>query len=1007
MKSTLFFLAGCFLFLPVFGQPSQSVHQEIERLHKLQDFTGCVRLEKEAELMARAQPDTLAANSFYYLGDAHYQLGSIPRAIEWFEREKNLRAGLGLTETEAYSGTLFNLSYLYLETGNYSRAGALASELIENDRKIYGPTSEVYIMSVLSTADVYIRLDKISDAEKLLKSTIRQQADKSLEAGMLLAKLGDLYTMSSRFSLADEALTDAVSILRTTAGEDTPEFLNALINRGILYMESGKAPEAEETFDYVLAQLSPEEPAYRSILNNQGLVYHSLGHFERASKVLSEIRALDSLDIGVTHPDFAITLTNLGFVYADEGRYADAERVLSQAIDIQKNNGEEETASYARKLNNLARVYRLSGKAGLAIPLHEQALKIFAKTLGKKSAEYGTTLYHLGMASWKNNNRKQAAKYLRSSASVREKTLGEKHPRYAETLERIAEFEWEQKKYKEAHRLYGEVFDIHYFQIGNFFPVLTEEEKAKFYYARIRPSFEKFNAFALQYNTIEPVIRGDMFNHHINTKASIMYATEKVRETIRRSGDTVLIREFDDWREKKEQISRLYSENRNPGLMDSLIRIAADLEKQLVRKSAAFGDQLVRPRLTWKDIQGKLNAGEAAIEIIRFNDFTPETGGRFAEKIVYAFLIVTKNTEGQPDLLVIDDGADLEGKMLNYYRNNIRFKLNDERSYATYVEPLARYLETNNIRRIFVSADGVYNQINIGGILNPKTQRYFSEDVDLRHVTNTRELVEVKPRVDGSSSLLIGYPKFDLYENEDAPQQETTRALTRGTTLSRGLRGGLLRYMRGEGGISLLPGTREEVLQIARLLEQPQLVMEANASEAVIKQAQNPRILHVATHGYFLEEEGDLDQESNATYVTNPLLKSGLILAGAENFLHTGIPVNDRGDDGILTAYEAMNLNLENTDLVVLSACETGLGVVKNGEGVYGLQRAFRIAGARNLIMSLWSVDDDATLKLMTAFYEHRSRGLSTPDAFNAAQSDLRTTHPHPFYWSAFVLLGI
>jgi CHAT domain-containing protein len=182
------------------------------------------------------------------------------------------------------------------------------------------------------------------------------------------------------------------------------------------------------------------------------------------------------------------------------------------------------------------------------------------------------------------------------------------------------------------------------------------------------------------------------------------------------------------------------------------------------------------------------------------------------------------------------------------------------------------------------------------------------------------------------------------------------------------------------------------------------------ALEDRLKELKSPRLLHIATHGFF-RTEGSKEG--------NPLLNSGLLLSGANRSLNG--EKSDDIDDGILTAYEAMNLNLDNTDLVVLSACETGLGEIKNGEGVYGLQRAFKVAGAQSLIMSLWKVDDDATQELMVSFYKHwigsaseqPNKGgkgltpvLSKRAAFLKAQKELKAKYPNPYYWGAFVMVG-
>jgi CHAT domain-containing protein/uncharacterized protein HemY len=1010
MRSTLAFFVFMLTTLCVPGQTMPKVYQELQGAYDQGNFEACIKLTKDVDLLASAQKDTLVSNSFAYLADAHHQLGQPEQALAWYERERTLLSALGMKGTDYFSTSLYNLASLNMELGNYSKAGEAASELIANDRKLYGTSSEEFGSSVLSASDIYMQLDKFTEAEKLLESTIRLQEKGSLRQGKLLMKLGELYSITSQYSKASKALNNAMVIMEKTAGVNSPEYISTSIRMGILYMGQGKYAEAEELFDYAIGEIGVHDEAYPATLNNQATVYQNLGQLERAEKAFREIQAIDSVSVGTSHPDYAITLSNLGLVYADEGKYKQAENVLTRALEIQKKNNEAKTVSYARKLNNLAKVYRMAGTPEKAIPLHEQALAIFKKMLGENTPEYATTSFNLGMAYWKAGKGTVGIKYLKTSASIRASRLGKNHPRYAESIQKIGEYQWEQKQLKEAKVTFNEVFNNYYYQIDASFPVLTEEEKAKFYYTNIKPSFEKFNSFAIELKAIDPSVLGEVFNHHINTKASIMYATEKVKEAIRTSNDTTLIRNFDLWQTQKEQIAKLYSQNQVSGKIDSLQQSADRLEKEITRKSAVFANQIARKKLVWQDIQQKLQPAEAVVEVIRFKNYSPVSGGSFRDEIQYAFLIVTQQTKNNPELILVANGKEIENKFLVFYRNNIKFTLDDSKSYTNFFESLSNYLQKNQIKKIFFSPDGVYNQININTVKNPVTNKFLIDEFQVTMVTNTRELIEKKSlRSNSQSSILIGFPKFNLQSSAPANTEGVTRSLTKSGNLNRGLRGGLLRHMRGDGGIAVLPGTQVEINQISKLSPDPEIFMEDMAAEGLIKQVISPMILHIATHGYFLEDEETVINpiEGKSTYVPSPLLKSGILLAGSENFLRYGTPVNDDGDDGVLTAYEAMNLNLEDTELVVLSACETGLGVVKNGEGVYGLQRAFKMAGARSLIMSLWSVDDAATQELMSLFYAEKSRNRDSHAAFRQAQQKLKEKYPHPFYWGAFIIVGI
>jgi CHAT domain-containing protein len=298
--------------------------------------------------------------------------------------------------------------------------------------------------------------------------------------------------------------------------------------------------------------------------------------------------------------------------------------------------------------------------------------------------------------------------------------------------------------------------------------------------------------------------------------------------------------------------------------------------------------------------------------------------------------------------------------------------------------------------KVYISPDGVFNKINLSTMQDPADDKFVLEKYDVRLLTNPIAFLK-KSSFDGSSVLtaaLLGNPVFG---NKDYARLDVSK-ITEQVANQRSFE--LLK-----NGISDLPGTKIEIDKIDGLLGSEnwstQIFSEEIASEANVKNLKDARIMHFATHGYFIassDVKGTGDSE-------NPLLRSGLLLSGVEEHLTDQINnINMGGEDGMLTAYEAMNLNLLNTELVVLSACETGTGELKDGEGVYGLQRSFLVAGAEQLVMSLWKVDDLATQELMVNFYQNWIGGSDYSLALRNAQLKLKEKYPEPYYWGAFVL---
>jgi len=621
-----------------------------------------------------------------------------------------------------------------------------------------------------------------------------------------------------------------------------------------------------------------------------------------------------------------------------------------------------------------------------------------------------------------------AEKSARNAYDLRKKGLGSTHPLFAESSKQMAVLNWKRGNNEEALKYYKETFENYFNQINTFFPILTEEQKATFYYTKLRPGFEQYVSFIEETSVDDKELLGEIYDYQLALKGLIMYATTKVRESILASGDDELISKFEDWISQKEQLAKLFSAgdmpvNERNKKIDSLLSLSTKLEEDLSKSSQTFGENFANKSVSWKDIQKTLKPGEAAVEMVRYRNFTTDSAGVFSDEVHYGAMIVRHDTEDYPEMVILRNGKEMEKKYLANYRNAIKFKISENYSYRLFWQPIARKLE--GINKIYFAPDGVYNQISIYTLQNPGTKDYLLNEIDLTLLTNTKELIKGSKEFQPGRSVFFGFPQYSLGA-EDAEDTDSRgvrgvrgvdrgmrsgadESLTRGASIPRGVRGNLVRYMRSFNGLGMLPGTKKEVELIDSLYavnnKQSTSYFLEDALEGKLKEVNSPSILHIATHGFFLEL--DPDEKSEDTYVETPLLRSGLILAGANNFIQTGtITAEQDGDDGILTAYEAMNLNLNNTDVVVLSACETGLGEIKNGEGVYGLQRAFKIAGADAIVMSMWTVDDAATQELMTVFYEEWLQHGDKQLAFNAAQKRLRDKYKKPYYWGAFVMIG-
>lgn len=515
--------------------------------------------------------------------------------------------------------------------------------------------------------------------------------------------------------------------------------------------------------------------------------------------------------------------------------------------------------------------------------------------------------------------------------------------------------------------LYSEIYD-------DSFKYFTEQEQNNFYYNFYAPAFEKYISAIIQSNKIQdPDVAARLFDYRLITKGIILSQQRKLKQQIDASDNLELKQKYESYVLLKAQYSLLLSSISDSNQIETIKNQIDAIERSINEKLTIS----TKKEFKWQDIQKGLDSNTAAVEIIRFRNFERD----FTDEIGYAAIIL--KDENNPIIKIIPNGNEIETSLLPNYRNDIlkkKMRNLPEDYYNKLWQPIG--IELKGISKVYLSIDGAYNLFNLNTFLNPKTGLNLNEEISIELVNKTSDLLNV-PSISIAKSTLIGRPKFKIEDNKENINSEQY-SITRGIDFSN--------YEWSD-----LPGTEEEIDEIAFILSKDNSEVELykgkDANESNVKRSTNNSILHIATHGYFNSPPTGQD----------PLHYSGLVLSGVENFYQDNMLLN--GEDGLLTSFEVSTLNLENTDLVVLSACETGLGEVQNGEGVYGLQRAFQIAGAKYILMSLWSVDDLATKDFMIAFYQHLVKTEDVVESYNHAMSEMKLKYILPYKWGAFVLL--
>jgi CHAT domain-containing protein/Tfp pilus assembly protein PilF len=808
----------------------------------------------------------------------------------------------------------------------------------------------------INLAALYVQTGEINRAVKLLQDVMRLQKISMKQHADAAFQLARIQQHMGQFSEAERSYETAIKAYGTAGSKYHNELEEASNSLATFYLTLGNYDAAEYLYNNLIKQTDPSSVFYSTLNQNLAAVYEQTSRYEGAKILLEETLEHDKKLLGTSHPDYAITLQNLGALYLKMGELSKAKELFIQALGIDKVHTGTESLPYASKLANLGTVYQELGELAKAKDCYEKAL------------------------------------------NIRKALIGKKHPDYIYNQYLLAVLLQRQKLMDEAYPLFKSVSEFYLDEINEVFPALSEIEKTAFY-NKVSEPINAYQDFAIDHGKNKLNLLGELYDFRLATKAILLNSLTKVRNRILHSGNADLISKFNEWQHIKSELTKLYAfELSEKSRVEESIEIfqtkANTLEKYLSSQSELFADHHDNKKISWHQVKAKLKPGEAAIEIVRLRL------NQKNDSIIYAALIL-QHDAATPKMVIYPDGKQLETREFNMYKNCIQYQIPNTRSYEIYWKPLEPLLK--NVNTVYFSPDGIFNKINLETLFDPGDGKFLIDRMDVRLVSNTREVLNQNVQLQKpTDATLLGHVDFGSgLNNGSVTSTQHLRTFAEEEHIN---------------GIPELPGTQHEVDKISALLMKNQwrvnLYTRAMASEEKIKEQHSPTVLHIATHGFFIESP---DQDTRVVYSyhineteNNPLLRSGLLLAGSEKNLYKTnktSPTN-LGEDGILTALEAMNLNLDNTNLVVLSACETGSGQIKNGEGVFGLQRAFLVSGAQSVLMSLWKVDDEATQELMTEFYK---QWLATNDKRSALRRTLlkiKEKFPEPYYWGGFIMIG-
>jgi tetratricopeptide (TPR) repeat protein len=963
------------------------------------------------------------ATSLNNLALLYSDMGNYSEAEPLYQRALAIREQALGSDHPSVAQSLNNLAELYREMGNYTEAFPLYQRALAIFEQALGSDHPDVATSLNNLAGLYDSMGNYTEAFPLYQRALAiwEQALGSdhPRVATSLNNLAGLYDSMGNYSEAEPLLQRALAIREQTLGQDHFSVATSLNDLAALYQDMGNYSEAEPLLQRALAireqVLGKDHPDVANSLHNLAALYQAMGNYSEAETLYQRALAISEQAFGKDHLDVTRTLNNLAVLYQVMGNYSEAERLFQRALVIREQALGSDHLDVARTLNGLAALYRDMGNYSEAEPLFQRALVIREQALDSDHLDVANSLHNLAELYQDMGNYSEAKPLKQRTLAIVEQVLGSNHPIVAISLNRLAILYQAQGDMASATDYLSRGLSIQENNLSLIFTTGSEAQK-RAYMNTLSDETHAAISLHLQDASNNPEAANLALTTLLRRKGRILDALTDNIQLIRENLTPENQQFLDQLTDTRTQLANLIykkPENINQDAyktqVANLKAQANQLEAELSRRSAEF--RTISQPVTIAAIQQQIPTDAALVELTLYYPYDAKTD-RFGNPRYAAYILQATGTPQWVDLgeaAPIDAAAKaLQNSLASQDSSLDVLQENARQLDALLMQPIRAKLGDKT--HILLSPDSQLNLIPFAALVDENNQ-YLVENYQITYLTTGRDLLRLQNQQEPrQASVIVANPNYD-----EPGVNNSQVASTRGSN-------------RLISGIDVLifdplPGTAAEADAIQPLLTNATVLTEAKATEQAIKQVEAPRILHIATHGFFVDVDlvapaanpfenlGDLGIQAGPDTDTsppapvnkeNPLLRSGLALAGFNTRSSGGF------EDGALTALEVAGLNLRGTQLVVLSACETGVGDVANGEGVYGLRRALAIAGAESQVISLWNVKDGVTKDLMVDYYQRLIDGEGRSAALREVQLAMLNSpnYQHPYFWASFIPSG-